>query len=173
MHCPLAFINDHAWPAVLHVAHMALEGVIDQDTGAATRLAVVGGEVGGLLDGGVWDLASSSFDDDVRAGDAARVQPEVVAGGLMEGDFFVLTAILADQDGKAVLALHIERHTSAWASGLTALARFAFALPLLFALFLNWLAAHIFRGLHFRLDQQHLGGILGQFEIGQQLLDGG
>src|SRR5690348_12983430 len=105
----LALIDDHTRPAALHVAHVALLGVIYRHAAGGARLAVVRGERGGLAQRGVWDVAAARLDDDMRARHAARMQPEVVRAGLAEGDDFILAAVFADEQREAVGRLPAQR----------------------------------------------------------------
>src|SRR5262249_55094447 len=95
------------------------------------------------------------------------------AAGLVEGHFFVLAAILADQYRKAFSALHIQRYAATGRGWLATFTRFALALRVLFDLLLHQLAAHIASPLYLGFDQRYFSGILGQVEIGQELLDRG
>ncbi len=130
----LPLIHYHAGAAAFHVAHVTLECIIDWRGGAAARLAVVGGERRGLLDRAARDVASGGFDDDMRAGNAPRVQPEIIGRRLPERDFFVLATILADQNGVAIAALHVQGNAAAGRRGL-ALDGFTTFLPGLRAFF--------------------------------------
>src|SRR5579883_1311588 len=151
------------------MAHMTLKGVIDRDAGAAARLTVVRRQAGSLLDRRARYLTSPGLDDDMRTGYAARVQPEIVAGGMVKGDVFVLAAVLADENGKAFFALLVKRYAAARPGSFAALALLAFRFGS--GLRLQRPAAHVPRALHFGLDQLYLGGILGEIKVGQKLLD--
>src|SRR2546423_1071135 len=101
------FIDDHARASPFHVAHVALQGIVDRGGGGAPGLTVVGSEAGRLFDGAAGNFAAGSFDDDVSARDAVGMEPDIVGCSLVEGDFFVLAAVLADKYRKAVAALYV------------------------------------------------------------------
>ena len=63
---------------------------------------VPGSECRGFLEAAVGKLSPFGADDDVGAGLALDVEPPVVPGGQLEGDFLVLKIVLADEDRKAV-----------------------------------------------------------------------
>jgi hypothetical protein len=69
------------------------------------------------------------------------MQPDIISRCLMKGYFLVLATILADQDGKAILALDMQRHTTSWQS------RFPFGLLPSFALLRSLLPLFVFFGL--------------------------
>src|SRR5207302_3395389 len=95
-------IDDHARAGPFHVAHVALQGIVNGSGGSAPGLAVIGGQPGGLFDGAAGNFAAGGFDDDVSAWNAASMEPDIVGCRLVEGDFFVLAAVLADKYCKAV-----------------------------------------------------------------------
>src|SRR5437588_9783045 len=101
------FIDNHARTSTFHVAHVALQGIVNGSGGGAPGLTVVGGQPSRLFDGAAGNFAAGGFDDDVSAWDAASMEPDIVGCRLVEGDFFVLAAVLADKYRKAVAALHV------------------------------------------------------------------
>src|SRR5579859_6675985 len=98
----LALVDHHAWPAAFHVAHVTLLGVVYRYAGGGARLAVERGQRGGLVQRRLRDGAPARLHDDMRAGHAARVQPQVAGARLVEGDIFVLAAVLPDDERETV-----------------------------------------------------------------------
>src|SRR5215469_4757886 len=95
--------------------HITLQGIINGDAGAATRLAIVSSETGRLLDSAAWNITPARLDDHMRSRHATRMQPGVVGRCLAKRHLLVLAAVLADQECKSIAALHMQGHaTSRW-----------------------------------------------------------
>src|SRR6266699_6128995 len=107
------FVDHHAGAAALHVTDVALEGIVYGGGRCAARLAVVGGEAGGLFDSAAGDFTPGSLDDDVGAWHTTGVEPDIVGCCLVKCDLFVLATVLADEYGEAVTAEQAQRYASA------------------------------------------------------------
>src|SRR6266700_7642648 len=101
------FVKDHARAAAFHMAHVALQGVVDGSGGAPACLTVVSGQCCSLFDRTARDFAPGRFNNDMGSRDATRVQPDIICCCLVEGDHFILAAVLANQQREAIAALHL------------------------------------------------------------------
>ena len=95
------------------------------------------GQACGLIDGCARNFTPASFDDYVRAWHTTCVQPEIVAGGLMKGHFFILTTILAHQNEKTIPTLYRKWHATSGSHGLPTLALLALCSGMLLCSLLN------------------------------------
>src|SRR5579859_4229461 len=94
------------------MTHITLQGIIDGNAGAASRLAIPRRQCSRLLDSTARYVATTRLDNHVRTRDAARVQPHIVRRRLVESNILVLAAVLANQDGKTFAALRVNWHAA-------------------------------------------------------------
>src|SRR3989442_13726499 len=102
----LSLIIDHAGATALHMAHVTLQRIVHRNAGTSTRLAVVGSEACCLFDRTARDFPPRCLDDDMGTRHPTRMQPDIVGCSLVERYFLILATILANQQCKAVTALH-------------------------------------------------------------------
>src|SRR5262245_13609857 len=164
-----ALVDDHPWPTALHVAHVALLGVIHLHGAALARLAVVRRQRRRLAQRRLRNGPPAALDDHMRAGDPTGMQPEVVRSRLMKGHLLVLAAILAHQQRKAIARLAPQRRPTARALFALLCARLAL-LPLatlrLFARAGIGLRAQVARLHDLLTHERDLRWRLGQREVG-------
>src|SRR3954452_10413981 len=86
----LVFVGDQAWGGVGDFADVALFGVDDVYLRLLTGFAVTCGEGRGFADVFLGGLVGAAAQHYVRAGYAARVEPDVLGRGQSEGEGVVL-----------------------------------------------------------------------------------
>src|SRR5215467_10292853 len=101
------FVKYHARAAAFDMAHVTLQSVVDGSGSAPPCLAIVGGQSCSLLDRTTRNLAPGRFNNHMSPRDATRVQPDIVRCRLVEGDHFILAAVLANQQRESITALHL------------------------------------------------------------------
>src|SRR5579884_746329 len=94
-------VPDEARTSVALLAHVLAFGVVDLDAAGVAAAAVRRGEIGGRVEIAFVERgAGRRLQDDVRARDSARVEPEIVGSREAEGELRVLARRAADVDAR-------------------------------------------------------------------------
>lgn len=108
-HGEICVIDHKAGFCTGRLFHMLFLDIVDFNLFLIPSLGVIGGQARGLLEGAIRQLvcAAQSYDD-MGAGNFLGMEPPVITGGNLEGEFIILVIILSHIHMEAIAADIVE-----------------------------------------------------------------